>query len=456
VIVGAAVCLFAALPLLRLLPLRTHRIQMATDVVPLRLHLAELIREEGSRHHVELVLSSKHYGSLEALAELESPSEIKLALVPGGIKVRDYPTVRQVAILAVEPLHVFIRPELAAKGLSGLRGKRIACGPTTTASNHIAREVLAFVGLRPGANPGAGGYTLDPVSPDDLQRELERIDALKGPERDSAVQALPDAVLFLAPTPSLLGKQLAHTAGYHLLPVPFAEAFCRERLSPPTSDGVRVDRSVLNPVSIPPFTYGHDPVTPSEPCLTVGAPLLLVAQDDADPEAVARVLEAIYDSPLTNAIRPPPLREQVAAFPLHRGTERYLHRNDPLLRSEDVVKLGPLLGGIGAMISGLFAFYSFMRLRKLRRFEAYYKEIEHIDMLARGVEVDPDAPSDPDSLRAHLETRLTTIKHDAVKDFAEGGLHGEGLIAGIIALINDTRGSLARMTVTESTPPTQS
>jgi hypothetical protein len=263
-------------------------------------------------------------------------------------------------------------------------------------------------------------------------------------------------VLFLAPTPSPLGKELAHTAGYRLLPVPFAEAFCRERLSPPTSDGVQVDRSVLNPVSIPPFTYGHDPATPAEPCPTVGAPLLLVAKVDADPEAVARVLEAVYDSPLTNAIRPPPLREQVAAFPLHPGTERYLQRNDPLLRSEDLAKLGPLVGGIGALISGLFALYSFLRLRKLRRFEGYYKEIEHIDMLARGLEVDPEAPRDKESLKVHLETRLVTIKHRAVTDFAQGGLQGEGLMAGIIALINDTRGSLARMTAAtnrEATDP---
>jgi TRAP-type uncharacterized transport system substrate-binding protein len=440
---------------LYLLPARTHRLQMVTDVVPLRLQLAELIREEGARHRVELALSPKQHGSLEALDELATPGEFNLALVPGGVKAHDYPGVRQVATLATEPLHVFVRPELAAAGFSGLRGKRIALGPPTTASSHVAQEVLEFVGLRHRAEAASGDYTLVTISPDDLQRELQRLDTLKGPERDSAALVLPDAVLFLAPTPSPLGKYLAHTAGYRLLPIPFAEAFCRERLSPHPSEGVQVDRSVLNPASIPPFTYGHDPATPAEPCLTVGAPLLLVARVDADPEAVARVLEAVYDSPLANAIRPPPLREQVAAFPLHPGTERYLHRNDPLLRSEDLAKLGPLLGGIGALISGLFALYSFLRLRKLRRFEGYYNEIEHIDMLARGVEIDPDAPREVESLKAYLETRLAMIKHRAVTDFAQGGLQGEGLMAGIIALINDTRRSLALMTTaSNAAPPT--
>jgi hypothetical protein len=37
------------------------------------------------------------------------------------------------------------------------------------------------------------------------------------------------------------------------------------------------------------------------------------------------------------------------------------------------------------------------------------------------------------------------LKCAVLKDFAAGGLKGEGLMAGIIALINDTRESLAGM-----------
>jgi hypothetical protein len=40
--------------------------------------------------------------------------------------------------------------------------------------------------------------------------------------------------------------------------------------------------------------------------------------------------------------------------------------------------------------------------------------------------------------------RLSSLKCQVLEDFAEGGLKGEGLVAGIIALINDTRESLAR------------
>jgi len=248
--------------------------------------------------------------------------------------------------------------------------------------------------------------------------------------------------VFFAPIPSILAHEFVQIGGYQLLPVPFVEAFCNERLDRPNEDGVQVQRSLLTQTTVPAYTYSFDPPRPAQPCLTVGVPLLLVAEDDADPEAVGRLLETIYESPLKNQIRPQPLEDQVAAFPLHPGTERYLSRHEPLFKPEHAAKLGPLLGGIGTLISGLIAFYSYMRLRKLRRFVAYYHEIGRIDMIARGLEVDPDSPTEPEALRLHLETRLTRLKHDVVEEFAEGGLQGEGLLAGLIALINDTRESL--------------
>jgi hypothetical protein len=202
---------------------------------------------------------------------------------------------------------------------------------------------------------------------------------------------------------------------------------------------------LLTPTAIPPYTYGSAPPVPAQPCPTIGAPLLLIAQDDTDPEAVARLLETIYDSPLTNVIRPRPLRDQVAVFPLHPGTQRYLRRNDPLLKPEHASRLATLAGGMGAFLSGSLAFYGFLRLRKLRRFESFYHKIGHIDLLAHGLQVDPTAPTDPEALRSHLEAQLTALKHEALKEFEEGGLKGEGLMAGIIALINDTRQSLAGM-----------
>jgi protein-S-isoprenylcysteine O-methyltransferase Ste14 len=444
VVAGVCVTAFTVIALLRPSSTRVRRIEMATSAVPRRIYLAEEIRKEGAHHKLEIVLTSRHYGGLEALEEVNSPGSVHFALVPGGVQSGDLPTVRQVATLATEPLHVLVRPELAGTGLARLRGKRIAVGPPSMATHHLSREVLASISLHP-ATEQKGGYTLDPVSPEDLYRELQRIDSLAETDRVEPLYALPDAVVFCAPVPSMLAEALIRTGNYQLLPVPFAEAFCSERLNPPNAQGVQVQRSMLTQTTIPAYTYRFDPPMPAQACPTVGMPLLLVADQDVDPEAVSRLLETIYESPLRNQIRAQPLEDQVAAFPLHPATEHYMHRTEPILKPEHASKIGPLLGGIGTLITGLIAFYSYMRLRKLKRFESYYRDIGHIDMLARGLAMDPDSPTNPKVLRTRLETRLTQLKHDILMDFADGGLQGEGLMAGLIALINDTRESLASM-----------
>jgi hypothetical protein len=411
---------------------------MVTDLMPLRQALAEQIQAEGSRHGLDVVLTTKHYGALEALEEVESPSKIKLALIPGGITAGEYRTVRTVTTLTSEPLHVLVRPELAEKGFAALRGKRINIGPLTTCSHHLAREILEFVGLMPSARSASAGYILETASAEDLLHELRRIESVREPERARAAGKLPDAVVFLAAMPSQLARHLVRGVGYQFLPVPFGEAFCLDRLNPPNSLGVRVDRSALAPSVIPPYTYGADPPVPAKACPTISAPLLLVAQNDIDPEAIYRLLETIHDSPLTSAIRPPPIREQLYSFPGHPGIDRYVRRHDPLVTPEIASMLGRVAGGIGAFASGAIAVYTFLRLRKLNRFEAYYQEIGQIERVARGLEQDPEAPTTPKALRTHLEKRLSDLKCRLLEDFAEGGLKGEASVTGIMAAINET------------------
>jgi hypothetical protein len=445
VIVATAACLFAVVVLLRPSAPRTHRIYMATDSKARNVFLAQELRAEGAHHHLDIVLTPKEYGALEALEEVDSASEIKFALVAGGVTTRDYPHMRTVTALEKMYLHLLVKRELADKGIAGLRGKRVALGPPTTASYHLARDVLSFVGLLPTIETRGGGNSIDRMTPQEAIREMERIESLAEPARSEAIAQLPEAVMILAPRPSTYARQLVTSFGYELVALPFAEAYGLDRLDGHSAEGVHIDHAMVTPGVIPAYTYGSNTAQPSKECPTICMPLILVAQDDADREAVSLLLETIYDSPLTTVIRPPPLNEQVHDFPRHPGTESYLHRNDPLLTPDLVSTLITVASGIGAFLSGVIAFYGFLRLRNLNRFESYYREIGQIEMIACGLEVDPAAPTDVPSLRAYLERRLSALKCQAVRDFAAGGLRGEGLMAGIIALINDTRGSLAHM-----------
>jgi hypothetical protein len=432
----------ATIALIRSSRPRTYQVQLVTDVVPFRKALAEQIRAEGSRRGLDVVLTSKHFGTLEGLKEVDTHNDIKLAFIPAGITAGEYPSVRTVTTLTSEPLHILVRPELAEKGFAGLRGKRIDLGPITTCSHHLAREVLEFAGLAPSTESNAAGYILETTSPEDLQDELARIDGLTNSARAEAILKLPDAVVFIAPLPSHLARHLVRGAGYQFLPVPFGEAFCLDHLNVPDADGVRVDRAALTSSVIPAATYGGDPEVPAKACPTISAPLVLVAEDDTNPEAVTRLLEIVYDSPLTNSLHPPPLDEQRFSFPPHAGTVRYQHRHDPMVTSDSASLLVKLAGAVGAFASGVIALYTFMRLRKLRRFEAYYHEISQIERIASGLEQDPEAPLGAGDLSTYLQKRLSALRSRVLEDFADGGLMGEALVAGIIAAIHDTRSTL--------------
>src|SRR5262245_10410999 len=231
-----------------------------------------------------------------------------------------------------------------------------------------------------------------------------------------------------------------------MIPLPFTEAYTLDRLHlhdpQGAADGEAVDRSWIVAITVPTQLYGSDPPVPPEPCRTLGSWLLLVAYAGSDPEAVARLLEVIYNSRLTALIQPPPLSDQVPQFELHRGTELYLHRRQPLMTPELLTHLGRLLGGLGAFVSGVLGLYGFLRILQLRRSESYYEEVRRVVQVARRLDADPGAPPDPDARRASLLDRLEDVKGEAIRDFADGGLRGEGLLAGVVALVNDTRSSL--------------
>jgi TRAP-type uncharacterized transport system substrate-binding protein len=107
---------------------------MTTDISRRNVALAELIRSEAADHRLDIVPTAKEYGTLDALEEIDSPSEVKLALIVGGVTKRNYPHVRTVTSLTKEHLHLLVKPGFAGKGIAGLRGKRIFLGPPTRAS----------------------------------------------------------------------------------------------------------------------------------------------------------------------------------------------------------------------------------------------------------------------------------------------------------------------------------
>jgi TRAP-type uncharacterized transport system substrate-binding protein len=439
--------------LVRIWKPRTVKVHMLTDLALNQALMGKQIAANARRHGLEVVLSDRRAGALEALDLIDGSSPIDIALVAGGITRHDYPNVRQVTALSTMPMHLLARPELAEGGLARLKGRRLNLAPEGTATNAVARDILGFAGLRAPVEGSPCDFTVETFSSGEVERRLARLQAAEGPERDRLLRELPDGFFNLTPMPSILAKDLVAIAGYRLVSFPFAEAYCLDRINESTSGQVRVDRASFASTDIPAYTYGIDPAVPAAPCRTVTTRLLLIARGSTSPEAISRLLETIYDGPIARLVDPSPLRGQATLFPFHPGTETFMRRNEPFLTPDLLAGVGKAGGGLGALASGIVAFYGFLRLRQLRRFEAYYHEIRRIELIARGQEADPNAPSGAGALHQYLEDRLLDLKSKVLKDFAEGGLKGEGLMAGIVALINDTRASLARLAPTSQPEP---
>lgn len=437
-------CAVAIMIVLWPAPKRTHRLRLVTDADPHHRQLAEQIRDEGRSHQLDITVSVKDQGTLSALDDAETQSGDMVVLVVGGIKARDYQRVRLVTVLGREPLQVFVRrSELTRSGLSALRGKRVLVGPANSGAHRLALAVLDFVGLRP-ATTGGTGILRDESTVEQLLAALNRIAELTGDARQQAIGDLPDAAVILAPLPSPLAKRLVREFGYGLLPLPFAEAFCVERLSEPGPDGVRLDPSAMAPAMIPAYTFGGDPPVPPDPSPTLSAPLLLIAQENADADAMVGLLETVHDSPLKNVIKAPPPEAQVAYFPFHKGRELFDHRDDPWLSAATSAKLRSILGGAASFFSGFIALRSYLRLRKLHHFDKYSRELSRIELIARGQMADPNCPVEAEARRQHLDERLAALQSRIYQDFARGGIKGESLLVDLMTLINNTRESLNR------------
>jgi TRAP-type uncharacterized transport system substrate-binding protein len=415
-----------------------------TPTLRLRSHAAR-IAWEAERRGLSVSVEDP-VPAAEMLERLQA-RRVDLALLPGGLGDPRLGNVRQVAALEIDPLHLLVRQELFAdvsRSLAQLRGKRVRLGVPPSVTTTLAGEILRFVGLRLPSGSGQGDVIPEYLGEPELVERLTRMEASRGDERRRALDELPDAVFTLSPLPSVAAKKLVTVAGYRLVPLPFGEAFAVDR-SVATEEGAeRPDTLRVSVCSIPAYLYATDPPVPPATCPTLGTRVLLLAHRDTDPRAISQLLDLIHSAPLAGLLQPA-TEDQQPELEFHAGTYQYRDRNLPVVTTQFLAHMGSAIGGVGAFIGGMVAFYGLLRYLKTSRFEQHFEEIRRIELIARGVESDPDAPGDLNALGRYLEGRLTDLKCRAVADFADGGLKGEGLMQGIVALINDTRNALPRL-----------
>jgi TRAP-type uncharacterized transport system substrate-binding protein len=391
--------------------------------------------------HADVVTSAS---TSDELAHVNA-NEIDFALVSGAFRHRGFPNVREVASLFPEALHLLVKSELAAQvgaSLAGLRGLRVDLGPRASASEGLAAAVLIFAGVTCAPVPAPGSCTALNLPVDALERLLQEGDR----------EALPDAIFHLATVPSLVATQLVRERGYTLVPLPFAEAFrlgaMLEDLSAPESV-LEIERRYTMEVVIPPFTYQTDPPVPAETLMTVGARLLLVANENVSQPTVEKVLDAIFDSRFARIPQPPlerGLLELPPRHPLHDGTIAFLGRNRPWISGGQVDRLANTLSVLGALVGGgLFLWQSWRQRVSARRDELFGKYQLQIASLERRIvelELAADLALEP---LITVQRELLTLKSEALARYASGELGNQATLTDLLVPLNAARDHVASL-----------
>lgn len=316
----------AAWSLLELIPHRYALTISGTDITSHRHLFAKALQEAALDNDLALTLRPTS-GSQEALAQVAA-GKLDLAFVQGGMDLYS-PNVVQVATLNAEALHFLVRPGI--EDFAGLRGHRVNMNSRKGGTRLVARQILAFAGLR---------------------EELDYVESnIPAEELLTRRGDLPDAIVVTAFAPSDVVDYLVRQQGYRLLEVPFAAAFAQRH---PWATEVEIGA----------FLYGVAAPVPPRAIKTVGVKLSLVAHRGVPTRAIVDVLETLYGSALEARLRMH-LDEGAAmsagAYPPAEGTRRYLDRNKPLFSRELFDKLKAAIGLVASVYSSLLVLVKWFR-----------------------------------------------------------------------------------------------
>jgi len=395
-----------------------HALTMsAGDALSHRHELALLLSEEATQHRLEIDVSATP-GSKAALEKVAN-GELDVAFVQGDVHV-DSPNVREVAALMGEPLHLFVKPEFAGQHLASLKGKRLNLGGPQSGTRIVARETLAFVGMTAGTD-----YI-------DLDYSYEQLLNLP-------TEKMPDGIFAMTSLPwKEMGDALVKQYGYRLMALPFGEA-------------MSLRNRTLHDMVIPAYSYSVEPPVPEAPLHTVSARLLVVANRETPAGAVERLLQVMYESDFATHAALPSLDSRdhsvVRQFPLHPGTIKYMHRNDPLLANDLIDRAENLRSFLVSAVVAAFLLWRWRSRRRMIGFETYIDAATELELQA----LDQERHGTLDAVRLlALRRRLSEIKSEALEKHAEGVLKGEDQMASFLLHVADVRSYLQSLYAHES------
>jgi TRAP-type uncharacterized transport system substrate-binding protein len=410
------------------------------NVCPLRSEMAKRICGEVRNEGIELAAVVDT--NSETICRDVNSHRLDLGLVLGGFAGDQYRNVRQVATLGVEPLHLLVRRDKVLSerpSLDVLRGMRISLGEQGTNGAKLATDLLRLAGFTAATAESAGDYQAVYMRESDTIAQLRTWKRAAGPVRQVLAERLPEAFFIVDSLPSPLVDELVKTAGYRLVPLPYATALRLNNRRDAAHVEGDLESSRIEVATIPAYTYGLAPAAPTEDCATIGLRLLLIAHKDVSAKSVVRLLRAL-DKGLAQRYHVDLDAVSVTSeFAIHPGAAAFAKDRRPLSLGQLLEPLTNFLSVIGAGAAGGLALWGFIRGLMAVHPDVHLRQIDRIERLLAGSEHDDSAPTVPREFIDYLEGRLAQIKQTAIEDYASGRLQGEDALMSILTLTADTR-----------------
>jgi len=338
------------------------------------------------------VSSVETEGSIENLKLIEA-KEVDFGLVQQGVRLSD--SIRAVAPIYNDVVHLLVRKDAEITDLSGWRGKQVSLGLASSGTRVIGKQLFDHYGID--------------LSELDV-RELEPQVAVK-----KMISGELDAMLMVtALRAPIIQEVLASGKVEHMsMGSPDVEAG--------VTHGVSSQYLHLQPMVIPAHAFGKrggmaQPL-PQSPVSVLSVPSLLVCHEEVPNEAVYAMTKALYAHRYTLGRYVPEalkMRELETvdrySYPLHEGAEEYYRRKDPnfLVVYAEVIAL--LLSGVIALVGMVSAVRKWSERRQKNRIDVYYMAINaSLKGLERGEVKDLDAE----------EEKLIALKHKAFDELVD-------------------------------------
>ena len=375
------------------------------DILSQRHMIAKVLEQEAAKEGITLIIHPMS-GSVKALEEINS-GNLDLAFVQGGLNLR-LANVEHVATVTSEVLHLLVKPGI--KDIRDLKGKAVNMGSKTGGTRIVAHQVMNFVGLQ---------ENIDYAEVSDSVEDVLAMHPSK----------LPDAMFVVSSAPAYAAEYMIKNQGYHLLEIPFPEALSLR-------EGWVSGEKVLA------YTYNTNPPEPAKDLKSVGVNMHLVANKNADPKAVAKLLEILYSPKVESKLRTKMDEKRItipSGFPISAATELFLKRNDSVFSAKTVEMIQKGFGALmslATIILMMMKFFSGAGMDDNGIFKGYVKKIAEIEEEIHGMQQSGTL----DVVRlGELSTMLTTMRIEAMQKYPTAKLTDASIMDKVIHSIDGTR-----------------